>query len=124
MLVASLFVCDKEVTVGKVLGIQELEPNDGVQAEEFEKVIDEVSRLPFPAGLRLSFLKGVRGPRNGKYLLTWEYESVERFEQLFPSGGGFGQEFQDWLAVHGTTVEQLTALSTAPPWSDYTEIAP
>ncbi len=63
----------------------EVEPKSGVTVEDYENFLtQQVLRTQMVPGVKLYYFKGERGERTGKYLMVWEFESVERRDQLFP----------------------------------------
>ena len=106
--------------MAKAFGVHEVELNPGVTAEDYENALAQLSQpMTFP-GVKVYFLKGDRGERNGKYLTLWEFESVERRNQLFPNPNEYSAEVQRWIEAHGTLFGQLGSLSTSR-WTDYSE---
>ena len=53
------------------------------------------------SGMTMRLLKGDRGDREGKYLVMFEFDSVERRNQLFPEAGPAArqgsEEFMEWI---------------------------
>ena len=69
--------------MSRVFGMHMIALRPGVKAEDFEKfVIEEAYPFPWPSEVYL--LKGDRGDREGKYLVMYEFESVEARDRSFP----------------------------------------
>ena len=72
--------------MSKVISIHEYVLKPGADGKEFEEAIqrardDGLLRLP---GLTDYFLvKGIKGPRNGRYAAIWVYEGREAWERLW-----------------------------------------
>ena len=82
--------------MAKVYGLHQIQLRSGMKAEDFEKfVTEEWYPLPQPEGVSNYLLKGVKGRDEGKYLFMVEIESVERYEQLYPS-----EEVRQWQETH------------------------
>jgi hypothetical protein len=83
----------------------------GVKAEDFEKfVIEEVYPLPWLSEVYL--LKGDRGDREGKYLVMYEFESVEARDRLFPSPGEMSEEAQQSFESLAPIFEKWATFAT------------
>ena len=90
--------------MSKAFGMHMIALKPGVKAEDFEKfVAEEVYPLPSLEGIESYLLKGDRGDREGKYLVVYEFESVEVRDRYFPSPGEISKEtqqvFESWAAV-------------------------
>jgi len=95
--------------MAKVFGIHHLELQPGIKAEDFEQfVAEEVYPATAHQNLTLSVLKGERGERVGKYLLTFEFESVAARDQYWPASGEPSEAGQSlagqWFEKFGTFV--------------------
>ena len=113
--------------MAKVFGIHEVELRPGVTAEEFERFLTQEyipGAAPLPAGWQVSYLKGNRGERVGKFAILFEIASVEDRDRLFTVGGEGSTEFQQWLQQQTAAQEALAdKLSTfvTPPGETYTD---
>lgn len=81
--------------MAKVIGIHTLELKPGVSEAAFEQFIRQESLSALP-GVKISYYKGDRGERAGKYRMIFEVESVERRDQLFSATDVMGEEVQQW----------------------------
>ena len=68
------------------------------------------------SGMTMRLLKGDRGDREGKYLVMFEFDSVERRNQLFPEAGPAARqgsaEFMEWM---GAQVRPWRSGTSTPP---------
>jgi len=97
--------------MSKVFGMHMIALRPGVKAEDFEKfVTEEVYPLPWLSEVYL--LKGDRGDREGKYLVMWEFESVEARDRLFPSPGEMSEEAQQFFESFAPVSEKWATFAT------------
>jgi hypothetical protein len=101
----------------------------GASGPEFERFFhEEVAPGPMPSGLGMRLLKGDRGDRAGKYLLMFEFESVERRNQLFPEAGPAARqmspEVMQWMGSAGATLAKWNGYTTPfdTIYTDYQEV--
>jgi hypothetical protein len=111
--------------VSAVVSIHEFELGPEVSDEAFEKLVLEEwvpawSQVPGMGNFKL--LKGNRGARDGKYTFTFEMESVERRDQLFPQPGVNSEEVDRMLASHTGLVDKFGSFFKEHTWSGYTVI--
>jgi predicted ester cyclase len=67
--------------MAKVYSLHSIALKAGASGSDFEHFFrKEVEPVPGPSGLTMRLLKGDRGDREGKYLLMFEFESVERVQ--------------------------------------------
>jgi hypothetical protein len=103
----------EDPVMSKVFGMHMIALKPGVKAEDFEKfVAEEMYPLPSLEGLRFYLLKGDRGDREGKYLVVYEFESVEVRNRYFPSPGEMSEEVQRFFASYATVFEKWTTFAT------------
>jgi len=99
--------------MSKVFGMHMIALRPGVKAEDFEKfVTEEVYPLLSRAGLEVYLLKGDRGDREGKYLVMWEFESVEARDRLSPSPGQMSEEAQQLFEPFAPVFEKWETFAT------------
>jgi len=92
--------------MSKVFGMHMIALRPGVKAEDFEKfVIEEAYPLPWPSEVYL--LKGDRGDREGKYLVMWEFESVEARDRYYPAPGQPSEEYQQFMESHAAELQTV-----------------
>jgi hypothetical protein len=108
--------------VSAVVSIHEFELGPEVSDEAFEKLVLEEwvpawSQVPGMGNFKL--LKGNRGARDGKYTFTFEMESVERRDQLFPQPGVGSERIEQFQAAHPGLVERLESFLADNAWTDY-----
>jgi hypothetical protein len=101
----------------------------GASGSDFERFFhDEVEPGPKPAGMTMRLLKGDRGDREGKYLLMFGFESVERRNQLFPEAGPAARQMSDevmrWMGAAGPTLAKWGEFATLfdTIYTDYREV--
>jgi hypothetical protein len=115
--------------MARAYSVRELELKPGVTDEEFERFLrDEWARVQPFRGLRALVLKGERGQRTGKYLLVYEWESVERWLETYPSVRETSEEMRQFGAANAQVVERFQALAEVPggagvAYTAYREIA-
>jgi hypothetical protein len=104
----------------------EVEPKSGVTVEDYENFLtQQVLRTQMVPGVKLYYFKGERGERTGKYLMVWEFESVERRDQLFPRMNQPSEEFQrreGEIANLRRQVETLIDYGPSYSWTDYIKL--
>jgi hypothetical protein len=99
--------------MSKVFGMHMIALKPGVKAESFEKLVkEEVLPLPSLADVQGYLLKGDRGDREGKYLVTYEFESVEVRDRYYPSPGEFSEEAQQVLESWAIAMEKWATFAT------------
>lgn len=72
--------------MSRVVSVHEYELAEGVDGESFERVVsDAESRDLFdlPGLVDYRFLRGIKGPRTGRYTALWCYESREAWRDLW-----------------------------------------
>ncbi|MGD8464145.1 MAG: hypothetical protein PVI09_09790 [Anaerolineae bacterium] len=107
--------------MSKVFGMHMIALKPGVKAEDFERfVTEEVYPLPSPEGSESYLLRGDRGDREGKYLVMYEFESVEARDRFFPSPGEMSKEAQQVFEPWAAAMEKWATLAT-PMDSIYTD---
>ena len=107
--------------MAKIYATHEMELRPGVSDEAFERYIAKDSSffgdLP---GVVIHLLKGDRGGRVGKYMVLFEFDSVETRDRYWPASGEATDEIQRRLVAS----EQELWDRWAPPypWTDYVEV--
>jgi hypothetical protein len=101
--------------MSKVYSLHMIALKAGASGPDFERFFHEgIEPVPGPGRLTMRLLRGDRGDREGKYLLMFEFESVERQDQLFPEAGPAARqmsaEVMQWMAAGGPTLAK---------WNDY-----
>lgn len=85
----------------RVFGLHTIHLHSTVQAEDFEKfVIEEyLPALPLSEtpGMRIHLLKGDRGERVDKYMLMFEFDSLEMRNRYFPQPGQLSEELKSFV---------------------------
>ena len=106
--------------MSKVFGMHMIALKPGVKAEDFEKfVTTEIYPLPSLAGLKSYLLKGDRGDREDRYLMMYEFESVEVRDRYFPSPGVASKEAQQILESYAAAMEKWATFATPVDVTDY-----
>ena len=70
--------------MAKVLGVHEIELGADKDPAEFERLASAVLAEAAPEGLNFRVFKADRGPRNGRYMILIEIDSVEVRDRIFP----------------------------------------
>ena len=74
--------------MSKVYSFHMISLKAGASGPDFEQYFQkELKSWPMLSGMSMRLLKGDRGDREGKYLVMFEFDSVERRNQLFPEAG-------------------------------------
>jgi hypothetical protein len=115
--------------MAKVYSLHMIALKAGASGQEFERFFSEnIGSLPGPSGLTMRLLKGDRGDREGKYLIMFEVESVERRNQLFPEAGPAARqmspEVMQWMGAAGPTLARWNEYTTPfdTIYTDYREV--
>ena len=100
--------------MAKVFGMHMIALKPGVKAEDFERfVVEKVypvyEALPF---VDTYLLKGDRGDREGKYLVMFEFASVEARDQAFPSSGEMSEEMLKFVEALAALAEKWETFAT------------
>jgi hypothetical protein len=99
-------VSQGELHMAKVYGTHMLRLHSHVKEEDFEKfVTEELYRLPRFEGWDFYLLKGIRGEREGRYLLMFEIESLEALNRYYPPPGHSSEEADEWFDSHPEVAE-------------------
>lgn len=110
-----------------VLTMRELELKPGVKAEDFERFAcrEMASASRSMPELKMHILKGDRGARKGKYILMWEFDSIEARNRIFPrEGGGSSSKYQQtWKEMLALLSKFGTYVKEAPTYTDYVTIS-
>ena len=115
----------------KVISIHEIELHPGVTTEEFERFLTAEylpGVAPMPPGCSVTYLKGDRAERAGKFAVLFEVESVEMRDRFFPSSGEPSAELQYWRGRRTAAQEALEekmhtfAAEIGEIFTDYTVI--
>jgi hypothetical protein len=101
----------------------------GASGPDFERFFrEEIGAVPGLSGLTMRLLKGDRGDREGRYLLMFEVESIERRNQLFPEAGPgarqMSPEVMQWMGAAGPTLAKWNEYTTPfdTIYTDYREV--
>jgi len=115
--------------MAKVYGVHSIALKAGASGPDFERFFrEEVEPAPGPGGLNMRLLRGDRGDREGKYLLMFEFESVERRNQLFPEAGPAARqmsgEVMQWMGAAGPPLAKWNEYTTPFDiiYTDYREV--
>ncbi len=116
--------------MAKVYSLHMIALKAGASGPDFERIFrEEIKRVPGPSGLTMRLLRGDRGDREGKYLVMFEIESVERRDQLFPEAGPaarqMSSEVMQWMGSAGPSLAKWNEYTTPfdAIYTDYQEIA-
>ena len=115
--------------MSKVFSFHMIALKAGASGTDFERYFqEELKSWPMLSGMSMRLLKGDRGDREGKYLVMFEFESVERRNQLFPEAGPaarqMSDEFMQWINAAGPAMAKWDehATSTDVIYTDYREV--
>ena len=115
--------------MAKVYSFHMIALKTGVKAADFERFFhEEIATGLSPAGLTERLLKGDRGDREGKYLMMFEFDSVERRDQLFPEAGPGARTMSDeviqWIRGAGPALAKWGEFATPfdTIYTDYREV--
>jgi hypothetical protein len=119
----------KEAKMAKVYSLHSIALKAGASGPDFERFFrEEIAPVPGPNGLTMRLLKGDRGDREGKYLVMFEVESVERRNQLFPEAGPAARqmspEVMQWMGAAGPALARWNEYTTPfdTIYTDYREV--
>jgi hypothetical protein len=98
---------------------------DGAEFERFVK--EAIGSGPQLSGMTLRLLKGDRGDRKDRYAVMFEFDSIERRNELFPEAGPAARqvsdEFREWMGAIAPVMakwdEYATPIDTV--YTDYAE---
>ena len=83
--------------MAKVFGIHMIALRPDVKAEDFETfVAEEANQTQNYPGVNGYTLKGIKGDREGRYLVLIEIESVETFERFISTDGTETEAAKQW----------------------------
>ena len=115
--------------MSKVYSFHMISLKAGASAQDFEQYfLKDLKSWPMLSGMAMRLLKGDRGDREGKYLVMFEFESVERRNQLFPEAGPAARqtsdEFMQWMSAAGPTLAKWDEYATPIDmiYTDYREV--
>jgi hypothetical protein len=115
--------------MAKVYSLHMVALKAGASGPEFERFFHEgIEPGPTPQGLRMRLLKGDRGDREGKYLVMFEVDSVERRDELFPEAGPAARqmsgEVMQWMGGAGPSLARWGEFATPfdTIYTDYREV--
>ena len=115
--------------MSKVYSFHMIALKAGASGPDFEKYFREgVQSRTMLSGMAMRLLKGDRGDRAGKYLVMFEFESVERRNQLFPEAGPAARqssdEFMEWMRTQGPSLAKWDEYATQIDmiYTDYKEV--
>jgi len=111
--------------MAKIIGVHQFELKPGVKPEDFEQAMrEEIAKALDLRGTRMYLTKGERGEQVGDYLIMWEFESVERRNEIFPVQGQSSEECQRWIEATASLWQTLSKMTTRKtPFTDYVVIA-
>ena len=116
--------------MAKVYSLHLIALKAGANGPDFERFFqEEIKSVQPPSGLTMRLLKGDRGDREGNYLLMFEFESVERRNQLFPEAGPAARqmsgEVMQWMGSAGPSLAKWNEYATPfdTIYTDYRELA-
>jgi hypothetical protein len=116
----------------KVISIHEIELRPGITTEEFERFLTAEylpGVAPMPPGWSVTYLKGDRAERAGKFAVLFEVDSVEMRDRFFPSSGEPSAELQHQhrlrTAAQAALEDKMHTLAAeiGEIFTDYTVIA-
>ena len=118
--------------MSKVYSFHMISLKAGVSGPDFERYIrgllESWTKLAGRSRMTMRLLKGDRGDRGGKYLVMFEFESVERRYSLFPEAGPAARqgsaEFMEWMGAQGPALAKWDEYATPIDmiYTDYREV--
>ena len=112
--------------MAKVLGVHEIELGADKDPAEFERLASAVLAEAAPDGLNVRVFKADRGPRNGRYMILIEIDSVEVRDRIFPIENEDSAEVLAFFDAHPTAGEAWGRLDSCVPdfgvATDYVEL--
>ena len=110
--------------MAKVFKVSEIELASGVTAEEFERfAVEEYLPAAAFSGMKAHFLRGNRGERDRRFLLAWEFQSMEHRNSVFPGSETPSLEAARWIESHADLVKEWNAMLSASRNTDYVHVA-
>lgn len=108
----------------RVYGLHEVIIHPDYTDADFEKfVAEELPKVKQPEGSRLYVLKGNRGYGAGRYLLVYEFDSVETQNRLWP-GNLASDEMRAWQERNADFVKRWASFFEHTMYTDYVELTP
>ena len=112
--------------MAKVLGVHEIELGADKDPAEFERLASAVLAEAAPAGLNFRVFKADRGPRNGRYMILIEIDSVEVRDRIVPIENADSAEVLAFFDAHPTVGDAWGRLDSYVPdfgvATDYVEM--
>jgi hypothetical protein len=107
----------------RLIAMHEPELFPGIRAEDFERFVTQ-SYIPAHAslGINVQLLRGDRGERDGQFLLVYEFESVERRNNLFPANG-LSDQMERWTRTNAALITAWKSMASWPS-ARYTDYVP
>lgn len=107
----------------KGVSVHEMQLEPTVDRAAFERhIVEEFAPALREIGGTARLLKGLRGDREGKYLLLMEYDDVGAFERYWPDQKP-SAEFEQWRKAHAAMMDKLfTAYYSRALFTDYSEV--
>lgn len=106
----------------RVYGIHEVMIHPDFTNEDFERyVAEELPKVKQPEGSRVWVLRGNRGDRQGRYIVVYEFASVEAQERLWP-GNLASEEMKAWQAKNAEHSRKWAAFFEHTIYTDYIEM--
>jgi quinol monooxygenase YgiN len=107
--------------MAKATVIMRAELKTGVDRQEFENF--QTNELApqwekAPGLLKASLLRCEKGEKKGSYLVINTYESMEKYDQAWPSWGEAGPSIQKWIATHQALWDKAFSFVDLYPLSD------
>jgi hypothetical protein len=117
--------------MAKVFGIHKVALRPGVKGEDFESFVrTSMPQLTISAGMKVRLLKGDRGDRDGKYLVLFEFDSVEVRDREAPLDASASPEAEAAAGTEDPAFAQFAAqwlrfcfAVADPTFTDYVVVA-
>jgi hypothetical protein len=110
--------------MAKVVAIHEIELHPGVKEEDYERFFTEEFAPAYSAvpGWKITLLKGDRGARAGKYVVTVEIESVETRDRHYPAPDQPSEELQRYTHDLTPLFEKAGTYAVVSSTTDYVAV--
>jgi hypothetical protein len=78
--------------------------------------------LPWPQDVEVCLFKGIRGRREGRYLLAFTFPSLEVYNAFCAPDGAPREERRQWMQAHASVFEHADSFAERA-YTDYVVVA-
>ena len=110
--------------MAKVVGVHEIMLRGGVTESEFEALVADYKKsvAPPPAGVSVRVMRGTRGDRVGRFLMLFEFDSLEAYKHHSPTMYTHSEEWRKWMEANAAATQKVTAAVHGMIFTDYVEL--